>query len=60
MGVAFGLLRLSPGAFWAMTPREFNATLEALGLSGGSSPGRDGLARMMRMFPDKVEKANGG
>ena len=59
MGVAFGLLRLSPGAFWAMTPIEFNAALQALGLSRTGSPGRDELARLMRLFPDHPENANG-
>ena len=29
MRVGFGVLRLSPAAFWAMTPRELAAAIEA-------------------------------
>ncbi|WP_281354924.1 phage tail assembly chaperone [Chelativorans xinjiangense] len=60
MGTAFGLLRLSPAAFWAMTPLEFNAALEALGLARGQAPGRTELYRLMRLFPDNQEKWDGG
>ncbi|WEX07731.1 phage tail assembly chaperone [Chelativorans sp. AA-79] len=59
MGAAFGLLRLAPAAFWAMTPIEFNAALQALGLRRGSAPGRDELHRLMRLFPDNPEKTDG-
>lgn len=55
MGVGLGLLRLSPGDFWAMTPREFAAAC-GLGVSGGSAaPARDELARLMAEFPDPGE-----
>jgi len=59
MGLAFGLLRLSPDAFWAMTPIEFNAALQALGFSKTGSLSREELARLMRLFPDNPENANG-
>jgi uncharacterized phage protein (TIGR02216 family) len=52
LGVGLGLLRLSPDAFWAMTPREFAA---AAGLSTGTAretPERGELSRMMAEFPD--------
>ncbi|MFC6487977.1 rcc01693 family protein [Nitratireductor sp. GCM10026969] len=62
MGAAFGLLRLSPASFWTMTPLEFSAALNALGLAGGHAPGRNELARLMRLFPDSnnPEKSNDG
>ena len=58
--MAFGLggLRLSPEAFWRMTPRELAAAM------GGSAPAhamsfeRGALARLMRDFPDE-EMAHG-
>jgi|UPI0004B81130 Conserved hypothetical phage protein (DUF2376). len=53
MRVAFGLLRLSPTTFWKMTPIEFNAALEALGLTRAEAPGRGELKRLMHLFPDK-------
>lgn len=52
MGVAFGLLRLAPATFWAMTPLEMNAALEALGLTRGRAPGRAELQQLMQCFPD--------
>ncbi|WP_173931141.1 phage tail assembly chaperone [Chelativorans sp. Marseille-P2723] len=61
MGVAFGVLRLSPDTFWSMTPIELNAALGAAGLSRPKAPGRDELARLMRLFPDrKTGDLNGG
>jgi len=59
MGVAFGLLRLSSRDFWAMTPLEFNAALEALGLSRTAAPRRADLDRLMRLFPDRKERMDG-
>lgn len=54
MGFAFGTLRLSPEAFWAMTPRELAAAIRATtGGAGGSALPRADLERLMQAFPDK-------
>lgn len=52
MAFGFGLLRLSPGAFWSMTPRELERALSVL---HPASPGlgRGDLAALMRKFPDE-------
>ncbi|WP_367715363.1 rcc01693 family protein [Nitratireductor sp. GISD-1A_MAKvit] len=52
MGFAFGVLRLSPGAFWSMTPRELNCALAALGSRSGA-PARNDLKALMERFPDR-------
>ncbi|MGH6859934.1 MAG: rcc01693 family protein [Phyllobacterium sp.] len=51
MAAGFGLLRLSPLEFWAMTPRELNAAFPRPAANG--APTRDDLARLMRAFPDE-------
>jgi uncharacterized phage protein (TIGR02216 family) len=56
MRVAFGLLRLSPGAFWAMTPVEFERAVSALGGPRVPAPGRGDLAALMRAYPDPTDK----
>lgn len=51
MRAAFQGLRLSPGAFWALTPAEF-----ALMLGEGASAApltRGGLDDLLRMYPDE-------
>ncbi|WP_319636896.1 rcc01693 family protein [Brucella sp. MAB-22] len=52
MRAGFGLLRLSPQAFWSMTPRELNA---ALGSAAPvfDAPSRQSLETLMRAFPDR-------
>lgn len=55
MGAGFGLLRLSPDAFWRMTPRELAAALSALSALLPAAPeaiDRAGLAALMARFPD--------
>lgn len=52
MRVGLGLLRLSPGAFWAMTPIEFERAIGALAPHRSAPPGRGDLAALMRTFPD--------
>jgi uncharacterized phage protein (TIGR02216 family) len=52
MRVGLGLLRLSPGAFWAMTPIEFERAVAALAPYGTVPPGRGDLAALMHAFPD--------
>lgn len=53
MAAGFGLLRLSPEAFWAMTPREFAAAVGWLAPSSVHPTRRD-LGRLMQQFPDGV------
>lgn len=53
MGIAFGLLRLSPRDFWAMSPLELSAALEALGMGVGGNIGRSELQVLMQQFPDE-------
>ena len=55
MGLGLGRLRLSPEAFWRMTPRELAAA--AYGLRGPAPPAggaldRAGLTALMGRFPD--------
>ncbi len=55
MAAGFGLLGLSPGAFWSMTPRELTAAIKGRsGVFGGSGQvlARSDLAALMRRFPD--------
>jgi len=52
MRVGFGVLRLAPAAFWAMTPREITRALEALYGAGHPAPNRGDLTRLMAAFPD--------
>jgi uncharacterized phage protein (TIGR02216 family) len=53
MGFGFGTLRLSPDAFWRMTPRELAA---AIGAVLGRHPApldRAAFAALRARFPDK-------
>ena len=57
MRFGFGVLRLSPSAFWAMTPRELGAAYEAV--RGTVQPfTRTRLDDLMRQHPD-METDNG-
>ncbi len=51
MALGLGDLRLSPDAFWAMTPRELFA---AAGVRMTQPMGRDALNALMARFPDEV------
>lgn len=51
--MGFGLLRLSPAAFWAMTPRELERALSVLPRGGGQALRRTELSALMRIFPDR-------
>ena len=51
MHVGLGVLRLSPAAFWAMTPREFAAAVGAGAGSHAPMP-RAAFAALMQQFPD--------
>jgi uncharacterized phage protein (TIGR02216 family) len=52
IGIGLGVLRLSPDAFWRMTPREFALALAAV--AGPVSPAlsRDDFTQLMQLFPD--------
>lgn len=52
MRVGFGLLRLAPDVFWAMTPIEFERAVAALAHRPDAPPHRADLAALMRAFPD--------
>ncbi len=58
MQAGLGLLRLTPAAFWTMTPVELQTALD--GLSGVAHRGRAAsvtradLARLNARFPDKA------
>jgi uncharacterized phage protein (TIGR02216 family) len=55
MSTGLGLLRLSPDAFWSMTPREFERATSAVLPRRFAAPRRDELAELMRRFPDEGE-----
>jgi uncharacterized phage protein (TIGR02216 family) len=54
MAAGLGLLRLTPAAFWSMTPKELEAALR--GLVGPAQPDapppRTALAGLMKRYPD--------
>jgi len=51
IGFGLGVLRLSPAAFWAMTPRELALAIAAV--TGGTMPlRRSELFDLMTRFPD--------
>ena len=53
MALGFGVLRLSPATFWAMTLRELSAALGAVaGQARADPPSRAELARLMQTYPD--------
>lgn len=52
MGAGLGLLRLSPDAFWRMTPRELAAAIAALLPAPAGPLPRAGLEALMARFPD--------
>jgi uncharacterized phage protein (TIGR02216 family) len=53
IGFGLGVLRLAPDAFWAMTPRELAAAINAVHGRTGTTPlARGDLDRLMQAFPD--------
>ena len=55
MRLGYGALRLSPDAFWSMTPAELRLALEGAGILpiGTDLPmGRAQLDRLMSAYPD--------
>lgn len=52
MAFAFGAWRLSPEAFWRLSPREIAAALGAFARPDALD--QDDLAALMRRFPDTI------
>ncbi|WP_247874493.1 rcc01693 family protein [Brucella sp. 10RB9213] len=52
MYAGFGLLRLTPQAFWSMTPRELSAAINPLA-PVLDAPSRQTLDALMLAFPDR-------
>jgi len=52
MGFGLGRLGLCSAAFWALTPRELAAAIEAVAGPAHTPLGRAGLAALMARFPD--------
>lgn len=53
MQVGFGVLKLSPDAFWRMTPRELAAAISALRGGADEPIRRARMDELMRRFPDR-------
>jgi uncharacterized phage protein (TIGR02216 family) len=57
MGFGFGVLRLSPQQFWAMTPRELAAAYQGMtGRSSENTISRGTFLDLMSAFPDENMK----
>ncbi len=54
MGIGFGLLRLSPDAFWRLTPRELASAIAMLAPPRPPALGRSDLQALMTRFPDRA------
>jgi uncharacterized phage protein (TIGR02216 family) len=52
IGFGLGILRLSPEAFWRMTPRELAHAIAAVTGTHAAPIDRASLLRLMRRFPD--------
>lgn len=52
MRVGFGVLKLHPAQFWAMTPRELAAAMQARSPHAGRAPSRTELDALILAFPD--------
>jgi uncharacterized phage protein (TIGR02216 family) len=51
IGFGLGVLKLSPDAFWRMTPRELALAIEAV-RGRGAPLGRAAFEDLMRRYPD--------
>lgn len=55
IGFGLGVLKLSPDAFWRMTPRELAYAIEAA--SGRAAPlSRKDLTALMTRYPDELPR----
>jgi uncharacterized phage protein (TIGR02216 family) len=52
MAAGLGLLRLSPAAFWSMSPRELDCALRVLLPPESEAPSRATFMALMDRFPD--------
>lgn len=52
MGFGLGVLRLPPDAFWAMTPRELAAAIDAVRGARPSPLDRSAFNDLLRRYPD--------
>jgi len=52
MGLAFGVLHMSPAEFWRLTPRELAAIARATTPQRLPILGRSSLRDLMNRFPD--------
>lgn len=52
IGFGLGVLKLSPDAFWRMTPRELALAIEAVTGRSAEPLGRAAFAALMTRFPD--------
>jgi uncharacterized phage protein (TIGR02216 family) len=52
MQFGFGILRLSPDEFWAMTPRELGTAFNAIHPGGTRTFDRQTMEELMKKFPD--------
>ncbi|MDI6026515.1 phage tail assembly chaperone [Corticibacterium sp. UT-5YL-CI-8] len=59
MAVGLGLLRLSPQAFWSMTPREFERAASILAPAQTHGPSRQALDALMLNYPDRQGDQHG-
>ena len=57
IGFGLGVLRLSPAAFWSMTPRELAAAIRARRGDAGAPLDRHTLQALMQRFPDQSDGA---
>lgn len=53
IGFGLGVLRLSPDAFWRMTPRELACAIEAVSGPMPQPLDRTAMAELMARFPDE-------
>ena len=54
IGFGLGVLRLSPDAFWRMTPRELSYAIGARCTPAAAPIGRAEFDELMRAFPDRA------
>ena len=60
MAIGFGVLRLSPVQFWAMTPKELASASGLAWHRAGAAPDRAVLEALMARFPDQGGKDRNG
>lgn len=52
IGFGLGVLKLSPDAFWKMTPRELALAIRAVTGQSGAPFARESFEDLMKRFPD--------